>query len=1299
MGSDKLPEPLDVDNYPTWRARMKALLISKDLWTALNSMTVENEPLTDAQLKAHALIMLNVKDHHLSAVEACRNAKAAWDMLESTYRAASKARQLALKKQLASIRKEPNEPLTKYVARIRTLCDELAAAGHAVSSGEKVMTVLAGLPEEFNTIVAVLNNTTEELSLDTILSKLLQHEQLLPKHNSPGDATAFAAKRGANRGGGGGSSWRNNGQRPTDRKITCHYCGRQGHMQAECRTKARDEARSPRYNSYNRRTPHQPVALTAINLAERPSWVLDSGASQHMTPDASLLVNYRPLQSNTMAITIADGRKLTPAGCGTAIIKAGVMYPEVRISNVLHVPGFDHHLLSVGALMQKGATVTFGLNKATVWLKNEPLFWARFVDNTWRVPVTKPTSTALAAQTLETPELWHRRYGHLGYDNLAKLVSNDMVEGIKLDAATLQAAGTKVCESCELSKQPRTPFPVSQGGHSQRTLDLVHMDLFGPLPEPSLGGSRYMATFLDDYTKLAVVRFAAKKSDIPDVVKDTLRLLETQSGKPLRRVRTDRGSEYLNADTMSFFKAKGVLHERTAPYTPQQNGAAERLNRTLMEKARAMLTDAGLPNNLWAEALATACFLRNVSPVKDQALTPWELFWGTKPDVRNLRVFGSPAFVHVPKGLRNKLEHVSRKGTFIGYEPGSKAYRILVDGKITVSRDVTFDESQHAENSAFTRAGGDDSDSDDDPPSSNAAPPAPDINMDDHSDSAPAGGESEAPSASSTPTPVPVPRYPPRSRQTPSEWWRPEKRMACAALADNIKEPATMKEALQSEHAEQWKQAMDDEMVSLLKNKTWTLEATPDGVKPIPVKWVYKVKRDAHGNVERFKARLVAKGFMQCEGIDFNEVFAPVSKHTTFRLLMALVAAYDMELYHLDVKTAFLNGELEETIYMQQPPGYEEGGPGIACRLYKALYGLRQAPRAWHLKLKTELEKLGFKASNADPGLYIKKTQTGFVYLVVYVDDILIISKDPVAATEAKNALMSTFDIRDLGDAKYFLGMELIRSRKNRTLKIVQQRMVEELVSKYGLTNAKTKGVPMSPSTRLTKPNDDNKVLDKTAFGYSELVGSLLYLAVCTRPDIAYAVGALARHMAKPTMEHWNAAKAVVRYLAGTVDYGICFGNSNNELMGYCDADYAGDLNTRRSTTGYTFILNGGVVSWSSRLQPTVAVSTAEAEYMAAAAAVKEALWLRTLLNDLDINAGTIPILCDNQGAIKLLKHPIASVRSKHIDVIYHFARERVARKEVTFDYCATDKMVADCMTKPLPEYKFISCRNNMGVR
>jgi hypothetical protein len=491
---------------------------------------------------------------------------------------------------------------------------------------------------------------------------------------------------------------------------------------------------------------------------------------------------------------------------------------------------------------------------------------------------------------------------------------------------------------------------------------------------------------------------------------------------------------------------------------------------------------------------------------------------------------------------------------------------------------------------------------------------------------------------------------------------------------------------------------MDAEYASLIANGTWTLVECPPKARPLPVRWVFKIKTRADGSIERYKARLVAKGFKQREGIDYNEVYAPVSKYTTLRTLLSLVASMDLEMIQLDVKTAFLYGELEEEIYSAQPPGYESGANGstLVCKLHKSLYGLKQAPRQWHANLAETLREHGFFPSTADSALFIS-AEHPYLWILTYVDDLLVIGNDLARLETIAAALRAAYDINE-SDTGLFLGMEIKRDRQARTLALTQYKMTSELVAKHNLLEGKPRATPLSASTRLAK--DPEHPLDRTKFGYSELVGSLLYISVCTRPDIAQAVGALARYTSCPASSHWTALLGIVRYLSGTLDYGIVFASDGNTLIGFCDSDFAGDIDSRRSTTGYVFLLNGGVICWSSRLQVTVAASTTEAEYMAAAAAIKEALWLRKLMTDLALSTGgPIQLYCDNQAALALLKNPILSQRSKHIDVIYHFARERVASREVTFAYCSTNANVADCMTKALPDNKFAFCRSGMGIK
>jgi transposase InsO family protein len=1011
-------------------------------------------------------------------------------------------------------------------------------------------------------------------------------------------------------------------------------------------------------------------------------------------------------------VSFGNGSTASAQGIGTVTMQVPGG-PIVLLTDVLYVPGLALNLFSVKQALNRGAVIEFRDETCTICLAGKLML---------KCTVTRPGNlfefnpryleSAHAAGVLESAELWHRRFGHLGYGNLERLVREELVDGISTPLHAFKTAGAELCEPCVMSKQHRRPFPSSDT-KTTRPVELVHMDVCGAMAVTSLGGSKYLATFLDDYTGLCVVKPVPLKSDVPGAVQDVLNTLENLSGHKLRAVRTDRGGEYLNRELDRYFAGKGVLHQTTAPYTPEQNGKAERLNRTIMERVRAMLVESNLDQALWAEAAQTAAYIRNRSPTAAGDKTPYELFFGTRPDVSGMRAFGCTAYVHVPKGQRTKLDAVSLKGVFVGYEPGSKAYRVLLPerNRVAVSRDVTFNETitKPAESEAAAEPGEqrvvilDAPDADDAPaiheepdPADNAAEEFADAleDVEAAAEAQPPADEAPAPAQEEVPAPAGTfgnGRFPDRQRHAPRPFWQ-----AHAAEVE-LTAPNTIEEALARPDAKEWIAAMNEEVAALLSKNTYTLEKLPPGMKALGVRFVFTIKRDANGNIERYKARLVVKGYLQREGVDFNEVFAPVSKHTTLRALLALVAAEDLELHQLDIKTAFLNGDLEEEVYVEQPPGFEQGGPGIVCHLKKALYGLRQAPRAWHLKLKAELAKMGFAPSEADPALFIRKQEGGNIYLLVYVDDILVAGKRLDDVTQVKKEICATFEARDMGEAHFFLGLEITRDRSARTLKLSQRRATADLVAKFGMEDCKLRDAPLPISTRLTKA--EGTALDTSVYPYCELVGGLLYLSVCTRPDIAQAVGALTRYMAHPTDAHWRGAKSVLRYLASSLDVGLTFRDDGHRLYGYCDADYAGCYDTRRSTTGYVFKLMGGVVSWSSKLQPTVAVSTTEAEYMAAAHAVKEALWLRKLSSDLGVaEAKPVTIRCDNQAALSLLHNPITSARSKHIDVQYHFARERVERGEVSFTYCSTDSNVADGLTKILPGVKHAKFLQGLGL-
>ncbi|GIL54468.1 hypothetical protein Vafri_9945 [Volvox africanus] len=543
-----------------------------------------------------------------------------------------------------------------------------------------------------------------------------------------------------------------------------------------------------------------------------------------------------------------------------------------------------------------------------------------------------------------------------------------------------------------------------------------------------------------------------------------------------------------------------------------------------------------------------------------------------------------------------------------------------------------------------------------------------------------------------------VRRYPVRDRKRPCEWWRNKRAVSQRVnIAIRKKEPATYEEAVRGPQSHEWGKAMDAEIEAQLANGTWELGVPPKGAKVLPCRWVYKVKTNPDGSVDRFKARLVAKGFTQREGVDYGELFAPTSQASSFRALLAVAAARGLQVHQLDVATAFLNGELKEEIWMKEPPGYESKTPGMACRLLRSIYGLRQASRCWYDKLCTKFAEIGLFPSKSDPAMFVKVDEKGVILALVHVDDMCVAAKTQEMVNRIKGAIGGLFKVRDLGEIKVFLGMEVTR-RENGDITLSQASYVERILSAHGLGDVKPRVLPMAVGTRVTPAKEDVEVLeDPTA--YRALVGELNYLAVSTRPDLAFALSVLSRYMAKLTKAAMGMAKGVLRYVAGTRNLGLVFRRRLSEVIdGYSDSDWAGDMNTRRSTTGYIFRVNGTAVSWSSQLQRTVAASSEEAEYQALSAAVREALWLSKLCEDLGVEESQMRIQVDSQGAMNLGNNPITSPRSKHIDVQHHLVRERVASGEVALQYCCTEKMVADVLTKALPEAKFMWCRREMGL-
>jgi hypothetical protein len=430
-------------------------------------------------------------------------------------------------------------------------------------------------------------------------------------------------------------------------------------------------------------------------------------------------------------------------------------------------------------------------------------------------------------------------------------------------------------------------------------------------------------------------------------------------------------------------------------------------------------------------------------------------------------------------------------------------------------------------------------------------------------------------------------------------------------------DPTSFEQAMRSDHSSKWFEAMEDEMRSMSANDVWDLEEIPKGAKTVGCKWVYKIKYDSQGNIERFKARLVAKGFTQREGIDYTETFSPVSCKDSLRIIMALVAHYDLELHQMDVKTAFLNGDLEKNVYMAQPKGFVvEGKEKMGCRLKKSIYGLKQASRQWNLKFDKTIKNFGFKANVEDNCVYTKFKNGKYIFLVLYVDDILLASNDMSLLQETKRFLSSKFEMKDLGEASYVLGIEIHRDRRKGVLGLSQKAYIERVLEKFQMHKCSPSPAPIVKGDKYGDfqcPKNEYELNQMKSVPYASAVGHLQYAQVCTRPDLAYVTGLLGRFQSNPGVEHWKLVKKVLRYLQGTKDLMLTYRRSDSlKILGYSDSDYAGD--DRKSTSGYVFTLAKGAISWKSSKQTVTTNSTMYAEFVACYEASGQVNWLKKFI-------------------------------------------------------------------------------------
>ena len=508
----------------------------------------------------------------------------------------------------------------------------------------------------------------------------------------------------------------------------------------------------------------------------------------------------------------------------------------------------------------------------------------------------------------------------------------------------------------------------------------------------------------------------------------------------------------------------------------------------------------------------------------------------------------------------------------------------------------------------------------------------------------------------------------------------------------SVRIPERLEEAMSNP---KWLEAMRAEMEALEKNHTWQLVSLPKGRKTVGCKWVFTVKYGPTGLVDRYKARLVAKGFTQTYGIDFQETFSPVAKLNTIRILLSLAANLDWPLHQFDVKNAFLHGDLEEEIYMEIPPGYSHSGSQqLVCKLEKALYGLKQSPRAWFGRFCSAMNKYGYTQSDSDHTLFYRKRHEKIAVLIIYVDDMIITGDDQDEIDRLEKRLSEEFEMKDLGGLKYFLGIEVVRTKEG--ISLSQRKYVLDLLTETGMLDCKPVDTPVVQNLKL---GEFPTQVPANKERYQRLVGKLIYLSH-TRPDIAYAVSLVSQFMHTPSEQHMEAVFRILRYLKGAPGRGIYFKrNGHLRVEGYTDSDWAGDITDRKSTSGYFTFVGGNLVTWRSKKQKVVALSSAEAEFMGITKGLQELIWLKKIMSELGFDPSEgMKLFCDNKAAIAISHNPVQHDRTKHIEVSRHFIRQNLEENVISLPFVRTGDQLADILTKGVSSAIFHGSLGKLGM-
>ncbi|GBE88222.1 hypothetical protein SCP_1300360 [Sparassis crispa] len=1029
--------------------------------------------------------------------------------------------------------------------------------------------------------------------------------------------------------------------------------------------------------------------------------IFDSGASRHMTPHLDRLSNFRATAPHP--IRAANSEVFYSHGEGDMLMHLPFENggKHIRLKQVLHAPAMHATLISIGLIEAAGFKWLSKDGELTLFNRHDDVIaYIPREENLYRIFYdTSQTSVTTAHVTLSLFEI-HKRLGHVNYGYIKAMLHQNCLTGIALDPHNSEKVE---CKTCLVAKARRAPISSArQSPLAEKFGEHVHMDIWGPATIFTIDRCKYVLMIVDDATRWLEMPLMRVKSEAFGKYVVFEARLQTQDGVHVKVVQSDRGGEFLSADMDAHLERAGTIRKLTVHDTPEHNGVAERTHLTVFNSVRAALAGSGLPKWLWGEALAYVVYVYNRTARHAlQGRSPFEARYGHAPDVSNLHEWGSIVFVTV--ATDSKFDAQGREARWVGLDWTSNGHRIYwpKERKISVERNIVFSsESPRIEGEQDFDIGPTSRIPDDAPPPVKCPRHTPEPER----------------SPSLEPGEIHEPQDPHiiqgKRKRTPSAKLRDiasgraegalteitiDQSEECEVLAYSVGsaasdalgfDPRSIAEAKHRPDWPKWQEAMHDEIRRLESRKAWVYADPPprsSGHNIVGSKWVFRTKRDARGEVTGYRARLVAQGYTQVEGVDYfsDDTYAAVSKLASIRVILSVAARNSWHTHQVDVKSAYLYGKLQEDekIYMRPPPDIELEGltPGKILLLLVVLYGLHQSGRRWYVRLRKILEGFKLMQLEHDHAVFYQHHPDGEISIIfLHVDDMTLVCSLLTNLLRLKEMIKSELEITDNGELHWLLGIEVRRNLEKHTIALSQRAYIESIVARYGFSDAKSLSQPMDPHVKLSIDQCPVSTAEYAAMRdkpYLEALGALQYVSVATRPDITFA------------------------YLKGTADVWLVLGGSeDNDIVGYSDADGM-STEGRCAISGYVFMLNGGAVSWSSKRQGLVTLSTTEAEYVALTHASKEAIWLRSFIKELfGEPEQSLPLRSDNQSAIALAKDDRFHARTKHIDIRFHFIRYAIAEGKISLSYCPMEDMTADILTKALPSMKCKHFASSMGL-